>query len=151
MKTIVVVQGKEKIGKTPAIKEVFKELRRRNWTPVKGPFYIGKEKDIEVELELELECEKNEKRIGISSMGDPQSDLFDRLKDHTDKCEVILTASRTRSTTVAEVEKIADEGGYDIIWTRHFHHEGGTKKMPNGVDLNKQFAPGMVDLILSLL
>jgi hypothetical protein len=157
MRTIIVVQGRSEIGKTPAILEVYEKLSGKGWTPAEEPLRHGKNNE---DIEVRLKCEENEKFIGISSMGDPESDLKGRLKLHADNnCEVILTSSRTSRSTVKDIMEIArpenEEKKYDIIWTKHFYHEGGTEKMPNGVDLNEylneQFAKGMADLILSLL
>jgi hypothetical protein len=158
MKTIIVVQGRSEIGKTPAIVEVFKKFDNLStqYGIAEKPEYHGREKDIEVEMEYK----KNNKLIGISSMGDPESDLKGRLKHHVkNNCEVILTSSRTSGSTVADIMEIArpkdKKKRYDIIWTKHYCHEGDTGIMPNGKDvnthLNEQFAKGMVDLIQSLL
>jgi hypothetical protein len=151
MRTIIVVQGKSEIGKTPAIVKVYELLMSGTLAlPCKNlrkPLRFGK-KDEDVLAVLKY----NKKCIGINSMGDPDSDLLERLEGLAKKkCKVILTASRTSRSTVANIFDIAKDYKYEIIRTRHFYHEGGTEKMPNEVDLNKQFARGMADLILSLL
>jgi hypothetical protein len=150
MKTIIVVKGRSQVGKTPAILAVYNELASRTsqYKIVSGPEFHGKEQDVEVEFTY------RRKRLGISSMGDPQSDLYSRLKAHVDNnCEVILTASRTSKSTVDDIKKLAGRKNnkYEIIWTSHYHHDNGTEAMPNGVDLNNQFTSGMVDLIQDLL
>jgi thymidylate kinase len=149
MKTIIVVRGTEKVGKTSAIREVYKRLDSKESTLkikiIKKP-NLSK-KDIEAVLEYKKE------RIGINSMGDPKLHyLLEKLeKLAKDNCKVILTASRTSGSTVETVKKIAKKYDYKIIWTSNFNNNTGTEKMPNGLNLNEQFAKGMIDLILKLL
>jgi phenylalanyl-tRNA synthetase beta subunit len=144
MKTIIVVRGTAGVGKTSVIKEVYNVLKS---TPrckiINGP--PSEEKDIEVTLKY------YSKLIGISSMGDPNSDLFNRLKAHAkNNCEVILTASRTSRSTVNDVEDIARKNGYQIIQTSHYYTDTQDPQIAKNLDLNKEFAKGLADLILKL-
>ena len=59
-----------------------------------------------------------ENTIGCSSLGDPDSDQEERLeelmKDY--QCDIIVTASRIKGTTVEIVEKLSAKYGYSIKW-----------------------------------
>jgi hypothetical protein len=92
------------------------------------------------------------KRIGIHSMGDPSTGLYQELLTLAQaNCDVILTACRTRGNTVGDVINAArNGGGYEIIWTLHYHRQGGNEVMPNGLNLNLHFVPAMASLIQKL-
>ena len=144
MKTIIVVQGRANLGKSSAIVATYYALA--NGFPPRAHI-DNPNPDVNakpVDIYEELLCYG--KRVGINSEGDPNSDLLGRLKEHAKhECDVILTASRTRDSTVHDIEKIAKKFEYEIIWTSHYYtdsEEASVRKSANWL-----FAQSMVDTI----
>jgi hypothetical protein len=155
MKTIIAVRGAADIGKTHAILAVFDKLKapNSNFQISKAPVFDKKTGDVEVELE-----HNSGKHVGISSMGDPGYDFKNKLESlakQPNQCKVILTASRAaldekRSETDAEIEEIAKNYGYEIIWTSNYRDYVGGRPY-HKVWFNELFAPGMAHLIQSIV
>jgi hypothetical protein len=97
-KAIIVVREIANTGKSESIKKVYEHLNPTNAPCVYGP--INQNNDAQ-DIEVRLNCDG--KLVGISSLGDPGYDLYGRLKAHADeKCVILLTASRTSGSTMAE-------------------------------------------------
>lgn len=58
-------------------------------------------------------------KVAVESLGDPNTDLEDRLRDliQAHQCRVVLTATHTRGNTVTGLDRVAAEFGYQGIWT----------------------------------
>jgi len=61
----------------------------------------------------------NDTVIGITSQGDPKTNLWDRLKELLEKygCHLVFCSTRTRGETVGAVNHMAGENDCHILWT----------------------------------
>lgn len=114
-KSIVIVAGKEKTGKSSAIKMVWDELRRRHPS---STFHLEKsDGDI-------LACITIGKvKIGIESQGDPGSRIFNTLELLMDSkhsklasCDIIVCASRTRGKVKTHISNLSNRYDYRRLW-----------------------------------
>jgi hypothetical protein len=134
-RTIIAVCGESNIGKTAAICTVYEKL-------------TGEKMDDERKV-----INYKTKKIGITNVGDPDSDQPSYLEDFANgECQIIICACRPRNPTKGNVLEIAGYG-YDVIWTSNFSSQeaaatGGI--MPGGVDLNDEFATAIEHLINKL-
>ena len=141
MKTIIAVWGAKNTGKTTVILKTYEKLldlgaiiEKQTGSPSNDIYAILNYKS---------------KKIGIISMGDPESAQGDCLdKAETENCDIILCACRTKDETLANIHKTVSKG-YDVVWASHF--SGGNKGvMPNGVVLNDLFSDALIELINNL-
>ncbi len=86
--------------------------------------------------------------IGITSQGDPSTDLENRLINLVDnrECTIILCATRTRGETVTAVDRVASSRNYRTIWTSTYQIEG----QDNQRIVNNLKAAHLLDLIQTL-
>jgi hypothetical protein len=90
------------------------------------------------------------KKIGIESMGDPGTELRDRLQELVNsQCDIIFCSARTRGETVDDVNVIADENGYQGIWTSPYLFLEGTEEQC--LFLNQLSAKHLLDLLQTLI
>lgn len=137
MKTIIAIWGTSGIGKSDTIISVCNKLSESLKPDYKD--YYGK--DIDAEFE-----KKDNKRIGISSIGDPDSHQGALLRKHAEaNCDIIICASRTKGETTENIRAIAKQYSYEIIWTSNFHNP--TENILKGLDLNNLFADSIISLI----
>ena len=106
MKTIICLWGGAGIGKTSSIRAVWDRLNISNQPPLHQSA-----DDICAIVPL---CNST---IGIASLGDPCSAQDEWLIElMTLDCEIIICASRTKGSTVAIVEQLAEQYEYKTIW-----------------------------------
>ncbi len=106
MKAMICFWGLSEIGKTPAIKTIWQNLKNGSNPP------LDTSSDDICDI-VYLDGHK----IGIESQGDPdskQKEWIDELIK--EECEIIICASRTKGSTVEIVESRAKNYGYDLIW-----------------------------------
>lgn len=106
MKAMICFWGLSEIGKTPAIKTIWKNLKNDSNPP------LDTSSDDICDI-VSLDGHK----IGIESQGDPdskQKEWIDKLI--TEECEIIICASRTKGGTVEIVESRAKDYDYELIW-----------------------------------
>ena len=109
-KMIICISEGENQGKTEIIRELAKILNA-----IQGSSSSG---SIPPAGDFSLEITVNGKICGLESKGDPTTGLYARLEPYAKKpCDVIVCASRTRCSTVEDVENIATTYHYEIIWT----------------------------------
>jgi hypothetical protein len=86
--------------------------------------------------------------IGITSQGDPGTDLENRLINLADnrECDIILCSTRTRGETVTAVDRVARSRNYRTIWTSTYQIEG----RDNQPIVNNLKAAHLLDLIQTL-
>ncbi|MBQ3739891.1 MAG: hypothetical protein II856_01655 [Bacteroidales bacterium] len=146
MKSMILVKGSSKRGKSQSIKRLattfpFSSIIRP-WTGNDYDSYmIGTVLD-----------EKGEERIvGMESLGDPGSCQKQWIEECINSgCEVVVAASRSYGQTVGDAYALAMANGYEVIEVSTYFHVGGPK-FPNGLDLRDAFAENMRSLIMKCL
>ncbi len=126
-KTIIANWGQAGQGKSTTIKQVAQQIIAYFPTATTAPKIIDYSVDIQVVITI------GQIKIGIESQGDPNSRLFDSLKDFSKiGCDIIVCATRTSGATVDAVSNLHSSHGYDIIWvTNHRSHEKSTALLNN--------------------
>ncbi len=126
--TIIAVYGRASEGKSYTIKRVVEILKTHY--PVTTNYLIDGD---DVLLTIQL----GNVKIGIESQGDPNSRM---LTQHTietlaaqEKCNIIVCATRTRSETVHEVDRIAATYNYATIWKSSYYTAGHTVMTVNQI------------------
>lgn len=140
-KTIIVVKGHSNQGKTQSIHTLFTELKKIDCKLIEENFYNS---DIKAIVEFKGQ------KIGICSIGDPNSAQADLLTDLVSKdCNIIITASRTRGETIEIIEHLANQHKYATIYTSNYiyNKEEDTTMYEK---LNNQFAHAIIELIKHL-
>lgn len=89
------------------------------------------------------------KQVVVSTVGDPDSAQPEWLEDAAkNEAKIIVTASRTKGSTVNVVYSVAKRYGYEIIWFQNFHFDNpkllGLSHMVNA---RKKEAEAIVQLI----
>lgn len=117
MKTIIGLWHYAKTGKTEVIRNVAK-------------LFMQEYKDAKIEIienddwresesgDFTVVIHTNNKKIGISSAGDPGSNSKTRLTKLATKylCDIIICASRSSGETVDAVSNVSSDYGYQLIW-----------------------------------
>ncbi len=135
IKTVIVDSGGGNIGKSSAIKQVYEEIKRRYPQLLKLRPTTGGE-DINALLNI------NGVIVGIESQGDPNSRMYDSLKDFVaQNCDIIVCTCRTKSDTIASVRELESNHGYRLIFAQHYIN-ASVKDY-----LNVLYAKGIVQII----
>ena len=133
MKTIIVIKGKERVGKSTIIRETGKKLLKIKGVECRRLEVDSRKlEDIPDEGDYYAEIDCNSKKIGIISWGDPCSQHRIYLQQAVEAgCDIILTASRTKGDTITNIKNVADNPNdpnnpnYEVVWTSHFYRENG--------------------------
>lgn len=134
-KTIIVVQGGVNQGKTESIRSIFDRFKEKNIL-IEEKFFNS---------EVVAIFEENGIKIGINSIGDPNSSQKDWLKHLvSEECKIIITASRTRGETVININDLANLYNYTTIWTSNYVCHNENKE--NTHKLNILFANAILKL-----
>ena len=109
MKKIVFANcGAGNQGKSSSVKEVYNLLNSK----YKAKLLIG---GVDVKATIQI----NGFLVGIESQGDPNSRMFQSLKDFVNMgCDIIVCACRSSGSTRKKVESLANLG-YQIVWTQN--------------------------------
>lgn len=135
MKTAICIWGTAQIGKTSVIKEVFRKVTHHHQPLI----YRYREYGPDIFAIVDLASG----RIGIASMGDPESAQQECLDDLVQSsCDIIVCASRTKGSTVRALYQLKEENGYNLIWTSPF-----SSKDVDPEKLNDVFSDSVIELI----
>lgn len=105
-KTVICFWGAGNIGKTESVRALWEKLD----TSHKPPLH-------EINRDICATVDFEGIRVGISSLGDPDSGQEMWLDELVGKeCDIIVCASRTKGRTVRAVEERAAANGYALIW-----------------------------------
>ena len=118
-KLIITCNNNAKTGKTTALRGVYELLKEKGYEcqnlagPGKGPNY-----DVKAVFTIAGQ------NVGIETMGDNNKKSCgihkDSLKDFLERdCRVVITASRLRGASRANVREFYQENGYLPIWMKH--------------------------------
>ena len=116
-KLIITCNNNAQTGKTTALRGVYELLKEKGYEchNIKGPG-MGPNYDVKAIFTI------NGMHVGIETMGDnTSSDVHqESLEDflHSD-CVIIITASRLRGETRANVREFYQMNGYLPIWMKH--------------------------------
>lgn len=116
MKTVLAIWHSSNKGKTETLRE-FTNLMADTFPTIR----IILSPTLPVPEKIDFRCifEINGRIIGIESQGDPKTNLQNRLLELADNfnCDLILCTSRTRGETVAAVDNLFHNRGFQTIWT----------------------------------
>lgn len=108
-KTIICMYAPANCGKTQTIRHLFIKLG-------------GKRKVFNGKRDFGAEINFGNKKIGFASEGDPGSNQRTDLEQLAqNKCDIIVTASRTKGGTVDNIGDIAQKYKYRVIWISPFY------------------------------
>ena len=135
-------------GKTETLLEVVNILNSKN----KPQYKLIAEKT-DTDKDRWCHFNNNNKHVVISTQGDPYSFQREWLEDAAKtEAKVILTACRTKGSTVSAVYDIAKQYNYEIVWFNNFYFENqifiGTTP---AIETRKIEAEKIVEIIDTLL
>lgn len=155
MKTAIVIQHNAHTGKSATVVAIYNELLRLGAILIKD----STEESFKVTRgEVNAIVEYKGKKIGIQSKGDPPelelaTGALNSFVEH--HCTVIISASRRQNTpTAATKTQIIDllrGAGYQTIETSQYQLAHSHGVLSNGVDVNKQYAQAIADLVDSVV
>ena len=96
---------------------------------------------------------KEGKKVVVSTIGDPIQKFSDWLRLAVDyHADVIVAACRPESSTEKEIQKVAKDNGYEIIWFKNFRFENRNLcgRIPYNIVKDAE-ANGIVEVIKWLL
>ena len=134
-------------GKTETLLEVIEILN----SPKKPHYKLIYEKPNTVKDKLCVFEGINE-LIAVSTLGDPNSQQADWLEEAAKtEAKIIVTASRTKGSTINVVYDIARKYGYDILWFQNFHFDNsafvGLPQMRNIRMKEAEYIVGIIELL----
>ncbi len=108
-KTIICLYAPANCGKTQTIRSLFLKLG-------------GCKKVLNGTHDFVSDVDFGKKKIGFASQGDPDSNHKEDIGQLAkDKCDIIVTASRTKGGTVDNIDDIAQMYKYRVIWISPFY------------------------------
>lgn len=150
MKTIISIWHSGGKGKTSTVREIATILLDRPNIRIIHPEAFTAD-DLRGDFSIVIEI--NNIKIGLESQGDPGTDLRSRLEKLTSKeaiprieCDLIFCTTRTRGETVRDVNFIADQFSYEVIWTSTYQISNEQLR----ADLNLLKARHLIDLVENL-
>lgn len=124
-KTIIVNYGDEKIGKSTSIRGVYNELQKKYEMKDLREVIRGKQPDSDISALFEIDGVK----FGLESQGEPDSRIFDSLKEFLEEeCDIIIVSCRTDGEVMKKIKSLENEG-YRIIWTQNYLCKGCGKTL----------------------
>lgn len=146
MKTMILVWGSSKRGKSQSIKRLamlfpFDTIIKPWNDDDYDSFVIGVVKDEN----------GKENIVGIENQGDPNSNQEKWIQECINaKCDVIVAACRSYGNTKDKAYQLGKNNDYYVVEATTLFHEKGPS-LPNGIDLKDTFAEMMIQLIKRLL
>jgi AAA+ ATPase superfamily predicted ATPase len=149
-KFAIILYGTQNTGKTSSLKEFvyllsdnYKNAEIRDDKNNNVELKRSNEGDITVVLNIEG------KKIGVCSLGDPDSDQIDKINNLIEcGCDIILTASRTKGGTKDDLESTLKNHEFTIIKDSTYflnNKEENVEEFQN--KLNKLKAKHLFDLV----
>jgi len=135
MKTMICVKGSSQIGKTPSICDLCASIIQESEWP---------SAEI-IQNKWDFECKGHYRGVlvGFYSCGDPGCEQYKHLTALiNDGCEIVICSCRNWGQTRNDVEKVAKENGYDLIYTTTYHSVSVDDDF-----LRRHFVKALVDLV----
>lgn len=140
-KNIIAIWGQAQQGKSDTVKRIAQHILSNYPTAISTPTNIDFSADIKVIIEI------GKIKIGIESQGDPNSRLFESLKEFAKiKCDLIICSTRTSGATVDVVSNLHSSDNYEIIWATNYR----SNEKPHAT-LNDLSARQIFELIQNLI
>lgn len=138
-KLVIANRGTGQIGKSSSIKAVYQLMKDKGYALITEEW---QGEDIKAIFEIKGV------KVGIESQGDPDSLMEPTMEAFViENCEIIVTASRTKSFTYKKVtDYLGDENGYDIIWASHYVYQAPNADETRDL-LNTRYAQQVLQLI----
>lgn len=128
MRTIIAIWHSKDKGKTETIRRIANNLMEL--FPELIPVF-AEPAEVPLEGDFRLVIEINGIIIGLESQGDPKTGLRGRLEElvQSYNCDIIFCTTRTRGETVRAVDNIANNFGYNAIWTSTYQTANNHQQM----------------------
>ena len=138
-KRIFALYGVSNVGKTSTLKLIAREIMRQ---------FFGAASSVVLEPlptgELIVIITTGKIKIGITSQGDPNTGLAERLKDFlANNCDIIFCATRTSGGTITNVEEMERVNGYRTTWVTNYQSGYADERS----FLNQRSAEDLVNLM----
>ncbi|MDP3558335.1 MAG: hypothetical protein Q8T03_13265 [Bacteroidota bacterium] len=133
-KFIIANWGHGNQGKSNTVKRLTKLILEHYTTSITSPVEINFTGDVKTIITIE------ELKIGIESQGDPNSRLFESLKEFSKKsCSIIICATRTSGATVDAVNNLKKSHNYDVIWVTNYRSMDKNQEELNQISASHHF------------
>ena len=134
MNRIYVLWGRQGVGKTRTLNLIAREIERQFGVTSDPPLDVLLTRDIQVVITI------GGLRIGITSAGDPGTNVAGRLNDLINRgCAIIFCSTRTKGETVTDVEGVEQAHNYRATWVTNyqtgFPNEEGVLNQRSAIDL----------------
>lgn len=130
-KTAFAVWGHSGQGKSDTVKKIT-ELLIQNYPNAPKEFAI-----LDFKYDIRVVITIGKIKIGIESMGDPNSRLFESLETFVKvKCDIIICATRTSGATVDAVNELYNKEKYDIVWVTNYRSNEKDTNVLNEMSAN---------------
>ena len=114
-RTIVCVKGSSQTGKTPSIRELYALVASEAEKTENADFKIPGH-------DISCKTKYKDVLIGFYSWGDPGCAQYEEISKHIqDGCEIIICSCRNWGQTKNDIERVANEFGFDLIYTSTYH------------------------------
>jgi hypothetical protein len=145
-KRIFPVWGVAGVGKTTSLKLIGREIMRQYFS-AKPTIPIEPLPKGDITVIILILLNGDEIKIGITSEGDPNTNLYTRLEElATEGCKYIFCATRTSGTTVVDVQRFDRDYEFKATWLTNYQ-----SGFENERDfLNQKTAEHLVSLFESL-
>lgn len=141
-KTVIANWGHAQKGKSDTVKRVAQIILRNYPNATTNPTNIDFSADIKIVITID------KIKIGIESQGDPNSRLFESLKEFAKiNCDIIICSTRTSGGTVDAVNALCTSDNYDIIWATNYRSNEKNQNSLNDLSA-RQFFELMQNLLV---
>lgn len=128
-KTVIAVWNAANRGKTETLRHLAQLITTKHFDDITIMNY----QKSEVNRDFKMVFKLRDKHIGIISEGDPQTGLRNKL-DTFHHCDLIICTSRTKGTTVDEVEEFCKANQSTLIWSQTYKVDGALKSNQTIID-----------------
>jgi hypothetical protein len=134
MNRIYVLWGRQSVGKTRTLNLIAREIERQFGVTSDPPLNPAINRDIHIVIAI------GTLKIGITSAGDPGTNVAGRLNDLIGRgCAIIFCSSRTKGVSVTDVEAVEQAHNYRATWVTNyrtgFPNEEGFLNQRSATDL----------------
>lgn len=143
-KIVIANKGAANVGKSTSVMALYKLMNDKGYKEL----YT---KSLNAGEDVSAIFEINDVLVGLESEGDPGESMTNCIEHLiAQKCQIIVTACRTRKLSFEVVNTRLRGAGYDIVWVNHdkCDDKSNTVFMEG---LNALYARHILDLILNVI